>query len=226
MSRILVIEDEYAMRHALEDLLASEGHRVVTAADGAVGLDRARDERPDLILLDVMLPKVDGFALAAELRRIGSRVPILLLTAKGGVDDRVAGLDAGADDYLAKPFNPQELLARIRALLRRVERAEAGVDRVQLGAVEIDFVRQTAQRGKVSLHLTPKEFAMLRMLVEARGGVVSREQFLDAIWGFNAFPTTRTVDTHMAALRAKVENDPAEPRHLLTVHGAGYRLAV
>lgn len=225
MSRILVIEDEYAMRHALEDLLASEGHRVVTAADGAIGLERARDERPDLILLDVMLPKVDGFALAGELRRIGSRVPILLLTAKGGVDDRVAGLDAGADDYLAKPFNPQELLARVRALLRRVERAEAGVDGIRLGAVEIDFVRQTARRGKVALHLTPKEFALLRMLVEARGGVVSREQFLDAIWGFNAFPTTRTVDTHMAALRAKVENDPAQPRYLLTVHGAGYRLA-
>jgi len=227
MSRVLVIEDEFAMRHALEDLLASEGHRVIVAADGAMGLERARTERPDLILLDVMLPKVDGFSLAAELRRIGSKVPILLLTAKGGVDDRVAGLDAGADDYLAKPFNPQELLARVRALLRRVARAgaAAAADQAQLGTVEVDFIRQTARRGSTALHLTPKEFAMLRMLVEANGAVVTREQFLDAIWGYNAFPTTRTVDTHMAALRSKVESDPAQPRHLLTVHGTGYRLA-
>lgn len=225
MSRILVIEDEFAMRHALEDLLSSGGHRVIMAADGATGLERARTEQPDLILLDVMLPKVDGFAVAAELRRIGSAVPILLLTAKGGVEDRVTGLDAGADDYLAKPFSPQELLARVRALLRRVERAEVAVDRVQLGSVEIDFVRQTARRGSGTVRLTPKEFAMLRMLVEARGEVVTREQFLDVIWGYNAFPTTRTVDTHMAALRSKVEEDPAQPRHLLTVHGAGYRWA-
>jgi len=227
MSRVLVIEDEFAMRHALEDLLASEGHRVIVAADGAMGLERARTERPDLILLDVMLPKVDGFSLAAELRRIGSKVPILLLTAKGGVDDRVAGLDAGADDYLAKPFNPQELLARVRALLRRVARAgaAAAADQAQLGTVEVDFIRQTARRGSTALHLTLKEFAMLRMLVEANGAVVTREQFLDAIWGYNAFPTTRTVDTHMAALRSKVESDPAQPRHLLTVHGTGYRLA-
>jgi DNA-binding response OmpR family regulator len=225
MSRILVIEDEYAMRHALEDLLTSQGHRVITAADGAIGLERARTERPDLVLLDVMLPKVDGFTLAAELRRTGCKVPILLLTARGGVDDRVTGLDAGADDYLAKPFDPQELLARVRALLRRVERAGALVERVQLGNVDVDFIRQTARRGGESLHLTPKEFAMLRMLVEARGGVVTREQFLDAIWGYNAFPTTRTVDTHMGGLRAKLEEDPAQPRHLLTVHGTGYRLA-
>ena len=224
MSRILVIEDEWAMRHALEDLLASEGHRVITAADGATGLDRARDEKPDLILLDVMLPKLDGFALASELRRLGSKVPILLLTAKGGVGDRVTGLDAGADDYLAKPFEPQELLARVRALLRRVARGEATIDRLQLGAVELDFVRQSARRDGKALHLTGKEFAMVRLLAEARGGVVTREQFLDVIWGYGAFPTTRTVDTHMAALRAKLEDDPATPRYLLTVRGSGYRL--
>ena len=224
MSRILVIEDEWAMRHALEDLLASEGHRVITAADRATGLDRARDEKPDLILLDVMLPKLDGFALASELRRLGSKVPILLLTAKGGVGDRVTGLDAGADDYLAKPFEPQELLARVRALLRRVARGEATIDRLQLGAVELDFVRQSARRDGKALHLTGKEFAMVRLLAEARGGVVTREQFLDVIWGYGAFPTTRTVDTHMAALRAKLEDDPATPRYLFTVRGSGYRL--
>lgn len=224
MSRVLIIEDELAMRHALEDLLASQGYRVITAADGALGLERAQSERPDLVLLDVMLPKVDGFTLAAELRRRGCKVPILLLTAKGGVGDRVTGLDAGADDYLAKPFEPRELLARVRALLRRMERAEARRDRLKLGTLEVDFIRQNARRGSAALHLTPKEWAMLRMLAEAQGGVVSREQFLDAIWGCNAFPTTRTVDTHMAALRAKLEKDPSQPRHLLTVHGTGYRL--
>lgn len=224
MHRILVIEDEFAMRHALEDMLSSQGYRVLTAGDGATGLERARAEQPELILLDVMMPKVDGFALAAELRRLGSKVPILLLTAKGGIDDRVTGLDAGADDYLSKPFDPQELLARIRALLRRVQRDGPSLERVQLGALEVDFARQTAKRGRKQQHFTPKEFAILRLLAEARGAVVSREQFLDVIWGYSAFPTTRTVDMHIATLRSKVESDPAHPRHLLTVHGVGYRL--
>lgn len=225
MSRILIIEDEFAMRHALEDLLAADGHRVITAADGAIGLERARAEQPDLILLDVMLPKLDGFALAAELRRLGGKTPILLLTAKGGVRDRVTGLDAGADDYLAKPFDPEELRARIRALLRRVERGASTPDQIRLGAVEVDFTRQQARRGRQEIHLTPREFAMLRLLAEARGELVTRERFLDVVWGYGAFPTTRTVDTHIATLRAKLEPDAADPRYLLTVHGSGYRLA-
>ncbi len=226
MSRILVVEDEYAMRHALEDLLGSAGHRVIVAADGATGLERARAESPDLILLDVMLPKVDGFSVAAALRKQGVKTPILLLTAKGGVEDRVTGLDAGADDFLAKPFHPQELLARVRALLRRVERGTAGVERIQVGDLQVDFARQTAKRGGDVVRLTPKEFAMLRLLAEAAGGVVTREQFLDAVWGYGAFPTTRTVDNHIASLRTKLERDPADPKHLLTVHGAGYRLVL
>ncbi len=226
MSRILIIEDEFAMRHALEDLLTSDGHRVLTAADGAAGLERARVETPDLVLLDVMLPGLDGFALAAELRRLGSKVPILLLTAKGGVRDRVTGLDAGADDYLPKPFDAQELLARVRALLRRVERGTGTADRLQLGDVEVDFTRQAARRGREELHLTTKEFEMLRLLAGEGGSVVSRERFLDVIWGYGAYPTTRTVDTHIATLRSKIEPDPARPRFLLTVHGAGYRLQI
>lgn len=224
MSRILVIEDEFAMRHALEDALSAEGYRVLTAVDGPSGLDRARREQPDLILLDVMLPGLDGFAVAAELRRMGLKSRILLLTAKGGVDDRVTGLDAGADDYLAKPFHPQELLARVRALLRRTHRDTAPVTELRLGTTTIDFGRQVARQGRRDLHLTPKEFAMLRLLAEARGAVVSREQFLDLIWGYGAFPTTRTVDTHIAGLRAKLEPDPSQPRFLLTAHGSGYRL--
>lgn len=226
MSRILVIEDEHAMRHALEDLLRSEGHRVITATEGATGLERARSEKPDLIVLDVMLPKLDGFAVVAELRRLGTKTPVLLLTAKGGVADRVNGLDAGADDYLAKPFEPAELMARVRALLRRVERGTSGVERLRLGDVDVDFLRQAVRRGRKTIHVTPKEMAMLRMLAEARGDVVTREQFLDVIWGYGAFPTTRTVDTHMAALRSKLEDDANRPRYLLTVHGSGYRLDV
>ena len=225
MPRILIIEDELPMRTALADLLTSEVHRVLVAADGAAGLARALAEQPDLILLDVMMPRLDGFALAGELRRLGRSTPILMLTAKGQVDDRVRGLDAGADDYLVKPFSGAELLARVRALLRRHQRDAVRVpDRVRLGAVELDFARLTAQRDGRALHLTPKEWAMLRLLLEAPGEPVSRERFLDVVWGVNAFPTTRTVDTHIATLRAKLEPDPEAPRFLKTVHGVGYKL--
>lgn len=224
MPRLLIIEDEPAMRRALEDLLTSEGHRVLLAADGAAGLEAVRAERPDLVLLDVMLPKLDGFALVAELRRLGLAVPVLLLTAKGGVEDRVTGLDAGADDYLAKPFSAEELLARVRALLRRTARDAEPPRTLRLGGVEVDFIRQEARRGRRPVNLTTKEFALLRLLAGARGGVVSREKFLDAVWGYGAFPTTRTVDNHVALLRQKLEPDPAQPRFVLTVHGAGYRL--
>jgi len=198
---------------------------VLVAADGAAGLARALAEQPDLILLDVMMPRLDGFALAGELRRLGRSTPILMLTAKGQVDDRVRGLDAGADDYLVKPFSGAELLARVRALLRRHQRDAVRVpDRMRLGAVELDFARLTAQRDGRALHLTPKEWAMLRLLLEAPGEPVSRERFLDVVWGVNAFPTTRTVDTHIATLRAKLEPDPDSPRFLKTVHGVGYKL--
>ena len=224
MSRILIIEDERPMRTALEDVLTAEGHRVLSAADGAAGLDKALVEKPDLILLDVMMPKLDGFAVCAELRRLGITTPVLLLTAKGQVSDRVNGLDAGADDYLVKPFSMDELLARIRALLRRTNRRGKGIGQLKLGDVRIDLVRQSATQGKRPLHLTAKEFAMLRLLVEADGEPVSRERFLDAVWGYAAFPTTRTVDNHIASLRAKLEREPGKPRFLKTVHGVGYRL--
>jgi DNA-binding response OmpR family regulator len=222
--RLLIIEDELPMRTALQDVLAAEGYRVLSAADGESGLRRALDEKPDLILLDIMMPKLDGFALCAELRRLGQRMPVLMLTAKGLVEDRVTGLDAGADDYLIKPFSTEELLARVRALLRRAKRQGEAPARFKLGEVEIDLVRQTAMRGRKQLHLTAKEFAMLRLMAEAPGEPVSRERFLDVVWGYTAFPTTRTVDNHIAGLRAKLEGDPDEPRWLKTVHGVGYKL--
>jgi DNA-binding response OmpR family regulator len=222
--RVLIVEDEAPMRTALADLLASEGYRALTAADGERGLERALAEKPDLILLDIMMPKLDGFALCAELRRVASTVPVLMLTAKGQIEDRVNGLDAGADDYLVKPFSTDELLARVRALLRRMERKSRRPLKLKLGEVEIDLARQTAVRGKKRLPLTAKEFAMLRLMAEAEGEPVTREKFLDVVWGYTAFPTTRTVDNHIASLRAKLEKNPDEPRWLKTVHGVGYQL--
>jgi DNA-binding response OmpR family regulator len=224
MERVLIIEDELPMRTALADVLAGEGYRVLTAADGQSGLERALQEKPDLILLDIMMPRLDGYAVCAELRRLSRPAPILMLTAKGQVEDRVSGLDAGADDYLVKPFSTQELLARARALLRRARRQARTPAKLKLGEMEIDLARQSAIRAGKPLHLTAKEFAMLRLMAETPGEPVSRERFLDAVWGYTAFPTTRTVDNHLASLRAKIEPDPDSPRWLLTVHGIGYKL--
>jgi DNA-binding response OmpR family regulator len=171
-----------------------------------------------------MMPRLDGYALCAELRRRGNPVPILILTAKGRLEDRVKGLDLGADDYLVKPFSTGELLARVRAMLRRVNRSAAALKTLELGEVRIDFTKQQVNRGRKTLHLTPKEFAMLRLLAGSSGEPVSRERFLDVVWGYAAFPTTRTVDNHIATLRAKIEKDPDKPRWIQTVHGVGYRL--
>jgi DNA-binding response OmpR family regulator len=224
MERILIIEDEIAMRTALADLLTAENYRVLTAADGEAGLQRALSEKPELILLDVMMPKLDGFAVCAELRRLTCETPVLMLTAKSQIEDRVTGLDAGADDYLVKPFSTEELLARVRALLRRAERKSKSPVKLRLGEAEIDLARQTATRDQSELQLTAKEFAILRLLAEAEGEPVTREKFLDVVWGYTAFPTTRTVDNHIASLRAKLEPNPVEPRWIKTVHGVGYRL--
>ena len=224
MARILIIEDETPMRTALKDVIETEGYRALTAADGESGLQRALEEKPDLILLDVMMPRLDGFAVCAELRRLANPVPILMLTAKGQVDDRVTGLDAGADDYLVKPFSTEELLARVRALLRRFQKQTRSPAKLKLGDVEIDLARQTAVRGRKPVHLTAKELAMLRLMAESAGEPVSREKFLDVVWGYAAFPTTRTVDNHIASLRGKLEPDPDSPKWIKTVHGVGYRL--
>lgn len=224
MSRILIVEDELPMRTVLSDCLKAEGYRVLTASDGSDGLRRALEEKPDLILLDIMMPGMDGFAVCAELRRLDNRFPILILTAKGMVHDRVLGLDAGADDYLVKPFSTDELLARVRALLRRTRRDGVSPTKLQLGDVEVDFVRQTAHRGRRKIQLSAKEFAMLRLMAETPGEPVTRERFLDAVWDYTSFPTTRTVDNHIASLRAKLEANPNQPRWIKTVHSVGYKL--
>jgi DNA-binding response OmpR family regulator len=222
--RLLLVEDELALRTGLIDLLQSEGYRVTVAVDGLLGLERALDEELDAVILDVMLPGMSGFEVCAELRRRGRRLPVLMLTARSQVEDRVAGLDCGADDYLVKPFSPAELLARLRALLRRVENAAPALRTLTLGDAVIDFEKQSCTRAGHPVELSPREFRILRLLAERAGQPVSREQFLDTVWEYNAWPTTRTVDNHMAALRAKLEAEPSEPRFLKTVYRAGYRL--
>ncbi|MBX3745896.1 MAG: response regulator transcription factor [Verrucomicrobiae bacterium] len=223
--RILVIEDEPSMRTVLHDCLARHGYRVFTASDGERGLTLATDGKPDLILLDLMLPRLDGFALCRHLRRLGFNSPILVLTARSSVQDRVRGLDLGADDYLVKPFSREELLARVRALLRR-RAAITAPTRIRFGPVRIDLAARRVWRHDTEVPLAAREFDVLRLLVERAGQVVSRDEFLDRAWGFTLFPTTRTVDKHIVSLRRKLEEDPAQPIWIVTVHGAGYRLTL
>ena len=222
--KLLLIEDEPAMRAALVPLLSDAGYRVSCAADGVSGLDSALSGSFSLILLDVMLPGLDGFAICREIRRRGQAVPVLMLTARGTVDDRVRGLDHGADDYLVKPFSGSELLARIRALLRRAAPELQAPTTLCFGGCQVDFQQLTCQRDGVDIPLTAREFRILAVLAAAYGRPVSRDEFLDKAWDHDAYPTTRTVDNQIVALRQKLEPDPAHPRHLLTVHGVGYRL--
>lgn len=222
--RLLIVEDEHAMRMALTDLLQAQGWRVRVARDGLEGLRLALDETPDLVVLDVMLPGLDGFSLCRELRARGRGMPVLMLTARGQVGDRVTGLDAGADDYLSKPFAGEELLARVRALLRRAGRENELPRQIQIGRVTVDFETLSAVREGEAVAFTARELAMLRLLAAEVGKPVSRERFLDVVWESNAAPTTRTVDNQMLSLRAKLEPDPARPRYLKTVHRVGYKL--
>lgn len=222
--RILIVEDEYPMRNALVKTLQAEGYRVISASDGPSGLECALTRTVDLILLDIMLPNLDGFSLCRELRQHGRKMPVLMLTARGEVDDRVEGLDCGADDYLMKPFSMRELLARVRALLRRQQLDEEVPEEIALGDVVIDFRCGLATRDGRPLELTTRELKMLRLLVAANGQAVSRERFLDEIWEYHASPTTRTVDNFVASLRSKLESSTASPKYLLTVRGVGYRL--
>ena len=222
--RLLLIEDELSLRTALVPQLKDAGYHVETAADGITGLERALAGNFDLLLLDVMLPGLDGFSICREIRKRGHTLPVLMLTARGTVDDRITGLDGGADDYLVKPFSGKELLARIRALLRRASPEALPPSSLTLGNVHIDFQQLTCRRAGKEINLTAREFRILEALAAAKGRPVSREEFLDKAWDYNAFPTTRTVDNQIVALRQKLEADPATPRHIVTVHGVGYRL--
>ncbi|MCZ6727009.1 MAG: response regulator transcription factor [Acidobacteria bacterium] len=221
MSRILIVEDEPAIALALQTDLRLEGYEVEVAEDGETASQRARDEPFDLILLDIMLPGKDGFAVCREVRSAGVKVPILMLTAKAQEAEKVLGLELGADDYVTKPFSALELRARIKALLRRTEDATPEVQR--FGDLEIDFGRIEVRRADVALDVTPIEFKILAALVKRGGRVVSRNRLLDLVWGENTYGSDRVIDNHVANLRKKLEDDPKKPRYVISVRGVGYR---
>ncbi|SPE26078.1 Alkaline phosphatase synthesis transcriptional regulatory protein PhoP [Candidatus Sulfopaludibacter sp. SbA6] len=223
MTTILTIEDDPAILRGLSDNLQFEGYEVITAADGETGYRLQRERKPDLIVLDLMLPRMSGFELCRKLRGEGIQTPILMLTARSEEPDRVLGLDLGADDYVTKPFSVRELMARVRALLRRSQPRSDLPDDLRFGAVEIDFRSYEARRNGETIEMTRKEFAILRFLASRAGEVVSRDDLLNEVWGYESYPTSRTVDNHVAGLRAKLERDASQPEHLKTVHGVGYK---
>jgi len=225
-SRILLVEDEPGLVLTLSDLLAAGGYQVESAMDGPSGLAKALGQRFDVIILDVMLPGRNGYEVCREIRRQGVDVGILMLTARTQVVDRVAGLKTGADDYLTKPFDPAELLARVEALLRRVRKENlAPVARFQFGAVQVDFERAEVVKDGVPVSLAGKELQLLRYLIDHRGRVVSRDELLKNVWEYQADVSSRTVDVHVAWVRQKVEENPQFPKYILTVRGSGYRFA-
>jgi DNA-binding response OmpR family regulator len=224
MKRILVVEDEAKLRRVLVDFLESEGYEVVVATDGEAGLELACTQKPDVLILDVMLPKMNGFDVCRSLRERGFKTPILLITAKGEETDKVLGLELGADDYITKPFGLRELNARVRARLRNMAGdTEQTLKQYSLGAVLIDFKQHCILRDGRTAPLSALEASLLKHFIEHRGEVVSRNDLLDKVWGYDSFPTTRTIDTHVLNLRKKLEDRPDQPRWLLTVHGVGYK---
>jgi len=224
MSLVLLVEDDPIMLRGLTDNLHFENYEVLTASDGLTGYRLAMARKPDLAILDVMLPNMSGFEVCRKLRADGFSKPILILTARGEEMDRVMGLDIGADDYVTKPFHVREVLARVRALLRRGRSPEALPDEVRFDDIVVDFRSYVAMKGALALEMTPKEFGVLRLLAANPGRVITRDEILNLVWGFENYPTTRTVDNHIAMLRSKLEENAAEPRRLLTVHGVGYKL--
>jgi DNA-binding response OmpR family regulator len=223
MGRVLIVEDDQAMTVALRDGFEYEGYSVLHAGDGACALRLASEKEFDVIILDVMLPKLSGLDVCRQLRSSGNGIPIIMLTARGQEIDKVLGLKIGADDYVTKPFSFMELIARVEALLRRSSKYVGAVESYGFGDVAVNFKKLEATKSACSLSLSPREFGILKFLIEHRGEVVSRETLLDAVWGYDNFPLTRTVDMHIAKLRQKIEDNPNEPRYIVTVHRVGYK---
>ena len=223
MAKVLVVEDDNAMAVALNDGFQYEGHEVTLARDGAKGLELATGGQFDIMILDVMLPKLSGLDVCRQLRSSGNPIPIIMLTARGQEIDKVLGLKIGADDYVTKPFSFMELAARVEAVLRRAANQNETVDVLRFGNIVVDFKKNTATRNGAPLELSPREFRILKYFAEHLGEVVTRDQLLDHVWGYDSFPLTRTVDTHIAKLRQKIEENAGDPHFIVTVHRAGYK---
>jgi DNA-binding response OmpR family regulator len=224
MGKILIVEDEPAMQRGLKDNLGFEGHDTQVIGDGESALKAILENSYDLVILDVMLPKLSGLDVLKKIREKGVATPVIMLTAKGEEIDRVLGLELGADDYVTKPFSLRELLARVKAVLRRSEGTVGPPDRMVLGEITVDFTAYKAQRSGEEIAMTPKEFDLLKFLWQHRNSTVSRDQLLTNVWGYDDSMSTRTVDNFIVRLRQKLEEDPAHPRIIMTIHGAGYKL--
>jgi two-component system, OmpR family, alkaline phosphatase synthesis response regulator PhoP len=223
--RILLVEDEPGLVLTLRDRLSREGYAVETATDGESGLSRAAGEAFDLVLLDVMLPRIGGFDVLKDLRKRNVETPVIMLTARGQVVDKVVGLKLGADDYVTKPFEMVELLARIEAKLRRAPSTPHPTEGYQFGGIRVDFRRAEVMKEGAPLDLSAREFQLLKYFIEHRGATLTRDELLNEVWGYHAMPSTRTVDVHVAWLRQKIEPNPRHPQYVLTVHGMGYKFA-
>ena len=225
MKRVLLIEDEPGLVMTLTDRLVAEGYDVASAVDGPAGLGRASTEPWDVILLDVMLPGMSGFDVCRDLRQKGVATPIIMLTARGQIVDRVLGLKIGADDYLTKPFDMMELLARIEVQLRRTAVSTAGVHQYRFGDILVDARKAEVSKAGSIVDVPAREFLLLKYFIEHRGETLSRERLLNDVWGYHSMPSTRTVDVHVAWLRQKIEPNPKLPQYILTIHGLGYKFA-
>ena len=223
MKTVLVIEDDAAVSRGLQEILTAEHYRVLVANTGQKGYTLAKEENVDLILLDLRLPDKNGEEICKELRAEGMNTPIVMLTSKKREVDTIVGLEIGADDYITKPFSTEVLLARLKAVLRRKGKITRQVDECSFGDVYVDFQKQEAKKGKKSLELSSREFEVLRYMVQHEGEVVTREMLLNEVWGYEQFPTTRTVDNYILSLRRKVETVPSKPKHILTIHTSGYK---
>ena len=221
--KVLIVEDDQAMAVALRDGFEYEGYSVRVARDGSAGLKLATEGDVDVIILDVMLPRMSGFDVCKQLRSTGNSTPIIMLTARGQEIDKVIGLKIGADDYVTKPFSFMELMARVEALLRRTSRQPLQSETFRFGEITVNFKKFEITRRGAPVEVSPREFNILKYFIEHRGEVIARDQLLDAVWGYGSFPLTRTVDMHIAKLRHKIEDTPSTPRFIITVHRIGYK---
>ncbi len=223
MAKILIVEDEPNMVAGLRDNFEYEGHEVITAGDGVAGLDKALRESPHLVILDVMMPRMSGLDVCKQLKAKRPSIPIIMLTARGQEVDKVIGLELGADDYVTKPFSIRELLARVKAVLRRAPTVPQDQERYSFGDVEVNLRSCQVERDGKAVEFSAKEFELLRYFICHPGEALSRDRLLEDVWGYDRYPTTRTVDAHIVHLRQKIEPSPEEPRFILTVHGIGYK---